>query len=273
MRDYGKVAPQFWTGETGRKLKASGAEAVVVAMYLMTSPHATMTGLYYLPKLYLAHDTGLDMEGASKGLARACEAGFCTYDEASEYVFVHAMARYQVGESLKADDNRCKGVRNELSKVPKGPLLKAFIETYGAAFHLQDLSPSEAPSKPLRSQEQEQEQEQEQKEKAKRPSRKGKESTLPEWLDSLAGEPAVAADDPIFAWAASTGIPAEWIGVAWWVFEGTYTEKPKTYADWRAAFRDHVKRDFLRVWRLDARDNRFVLTTAGEQARREMGAA
>lgn len=49
MRDYAKVSPRFWLGETGRELRKAGAEAQVVAFYLMTSPHANMLGLYYLP--------------------------------------------------------------------------------------------------------------------------------------------------------------------------------------------------------------------------------
>jgi hypothetical protein len=161
MRDYGKVAPQFWTGETGKKLKAAGPEAVIVAMYLMTSPHANMIGLYYLPMIYLAHETGLGVEGASKGLQRAIEASFCAYDEASEHVFVYAMARFQIAEQLDGKDKRCKGVENELAKCPKGPLVQAFRAMYGASFHLPEASPIQAPSKPLGSQEQEQEQEQE----------------------------------------------------------------------------------------------------------------
>lgn len=161
MRDYGTVAPQFWTGKTGRALQALGPEAVMVAMYLMTNRHANMIGLYYLPKVYIAHETGLPFEGASKGLQWAIEAGFCSYDEASEYVFVHAMARFQVAESLDPKDKRCKGIQKELEKAPKGPLRMDFMRVYRTAFHLCDTSPSEAPSKPLLSQEQEQEQEQE----------------------------------------------------------------------------------------------------------------
>lgn len=102
---------------------------------------------------------------------------------------------------------------------------------------------------------------------------KKQEVPLSTWLDSLNGEPAVAADDPIFDWAKSTGIPANWIAVAWWAFESNYADKPKTYADWRAAFRDHCRRDFLRVWRHDPREDRFVLTTAGQTALKEMEAA
>lgn len=280
MRDYGKVSPQFWTGQTGKALKAAGPESVVVGLYLMTSPHANMIGLYYLPVMYMAHETGLGMEGASKGLQGCIEASFCTYDSASEYVFVHAMARYQVAESLKPDDKRCKGIDNELSKIPKSLLVKDFLEMYGERFHLSTQWPFEGASKPLRSQEQEQKQEQEQERHApaganpppKPKKAKTPERTFPAWVESIGDDDAIRADDPIFDWASKTGVPADWIGLAWWVFEGRYSDSPKKYADWRAVFRKAVREDWLKVWRLDTRDNRFVLTTTGELARREMEA-
>ena len=74
MRDYAKVSPQFWIGTTGKAIRASGSDAQIVALYLLTSPHATMLGLYYLPMLYIAHETGRGIEGASEGLRRAFEA-------------------------------------------------------------------------------------------------------------------------------------------------------------------------------------------------------
>lgn len=160
MRDYAKVAPQFWTGTTGKALKAAGPEAVIVGLYLMTSPHANMIGLYHCPRAYIAYDTGLGMEGATKGLASAIEAEFCTYDEASEYIFVHAFAEYQIGEALDAKDNRVRGVINELAKVPKGLCWQAFRARYAVPFNLPTPSPSEAPPKSLRSQKQKQKQEQ-----------------------------------------------------------------------------------------------------------------
>lgn len=108
--------------------------------------------------------------------------------------------------------------------------------------------------------------------KEKEKPRRGKEVTFAEWAVSLAGDDAIPADDPIFAWAGKQGIPADWIGYAWAAFEDRYAEKDKTYADWRAAFRDHVKRGWLEVWRLDGRSGGYVLTTAGEQWRREVSA-
>lgn len=166
MRDYATVSPQFWLGKTGRELRKSGPNAQVVAFYLMTSPHANMLGLYYLPVLYLAHETGLGFEGASEGLKRAIEAGFCSYDHDSEMVWVHEMAAYQVGRALKPGDNRCAGVRNEYASLPENPFLPAFFERYQADFHMTlrrgDIRDSEGASKPPVSQDQDQDQEQDQ---------------------------------------------------------------------------------------------------------------
>jgi len=77
MRDYGKIAPSFWIGKTGKAIKAGGQEAVVVAMYLMSSPHSNMIGLYYLPMMYLAHETGLGTRAGTRARtgtrAEACK--------------------------------------------------------------------------------------------------------------------------------------------------------------------------------------------------------
>lgn len=169
MREYAKVSPLFWTGKTGKALKRAGHEAVIVGLYLMTSPHANMIGVYHCPIGYIALDTGLGIEGASKGLQSCIEADFCTFEADSEYVFVHEFAAYQIGDELQVTDKRCVGVANELGKVPEGQCRQLFRSKYGAAFHLpregSAVSPTDAPSKALRSQEQEKEQEKEQKQK------------------------------------------------------------------------------------------------------------
>ena len=167
MRDYGKVSPQFWIGKTGKEIREKGYEALIVSMYLLTNPHANMTGMYYLPVIYMAHETGLGLEGASKGLRRCIEAGFCHYDEGAEVVWVIEMAKYQIAPMLKASDNRCIGIQREYDSQPKNQFLSMFYEKYKDCFHMtSERKPSEkkervseAPCKPLGSQEQDQEQE------------------------------------------------------------------------------------------------------------------
>ena len=163
MRDYAKVEPKMWHGATMKALRRC-PEGVIVGMYLMTSPQSNMLGLFSQPVLYMAHETGLGLEGAMKGLKHCIESGFCSFDEDSEFVWVHEMARYQIASELKANDLRCKGIQKDYDNLPDNPFLAAFFDRYAAAFHLTNKrgmqGASQAPTKPLRSQEQEQEQEQ-----------------------------------------------------------------------------------------------------------------
>lgn len=144
MRDYSVITPAFWIGETGKKLRGD-MPAQVLAIYLMTSPHSTMTGVFHCPILYMAHETGLGIEGATKALARLCEEGFCEYEDASETVFVYRMASFQIGASLKPGDNRIKGVEKDIEKMVSPSQKAKFLELYSEAY---SLSPLEAPTKP-----------------------------------------------------------------------------------------------------------------------------
>lgn len=193
MRDYGKVSPQFWTGKTGKRLRGE-AEAQLVALYLMTSPHANMIGVYHVPVLYLAHETGLPLEGARKGLQRCIEVGFCVYDDVSETVFVMEMAAHQVGATLKASDNRARHIAKLYQGIAESRVRQAFFERYGRPFDLRcpdvclslSKGASEGASEEVRSHHrQEQEQEQEQKrEVATRGTRLPVDWACPaEWLD------------------------------------------------------------------------------------------
>ncbi|MFW2042274.1 hypothetical protein ACG94V_12805 [Acinetobacter sp. ULE_I001] len=174
MRDYAKISPNFWAGKTGKELR-NCPESLIVSMYLITCPHANMLGLFYVPLLYIAHETGLGIEGASKGLQWAEDAGFCAYDHDTEIVWVYEMARYQIADQLKPTDKRSIGVQNEYNSLPSNPYLASFYDRYSQSFCMTQkrdnsskiYSKSEAPYKPLASQEQEQEQEQEKEQEQK----------------------------------------------------------------------------------------------------------
>lgn len=146
MREYGKISGKFWTQGTGKAIRGN-AEAQLVALYLMTCPTSEMTGVFQCPKLYIAHETGLGMEGACKGLQSLIDLEYCMYDDDTETVFVYEMAKFQIGEELKVSDNQVKAVIKAYSSMT-GAFKTAFFERYSVAFHLPNASPSEAPSKP-----------------------------------------------------------------------------------------------------------------------------
>jgi hypothetical protein len=154
-RDFSKVSSKFWTGETGKALRAQGQQSMLTALYLMTAPASNMLGLYYLPILYLAAETGSPFEGASKALQRVVETGFCKYDFEAEVVWVVEVASHELGSPLNANDLRCKGVMKLYASLPKCLFLGDFFDRYHKDFHLterrENTSPLQAPSKPLRS--------------------------------------------------------------------------------------------------------------------------
>ena len=155
MRDYSKVSSTIWTGKTGRAIRGD-AQTQIVALYLMTSPHANMIGVYTCPIIYISHETGTPLQGASEGLERLIKAGFCTYEDDSELVWVHEMAKYQIGDDLKASDNQVKGVQKQYAEIPQGVIKQGFFNRYKDVFHLKQdgeiqaplQAPLQAPCKP-----------------------------------------------------------------------------------------------------------------------------
>lgn len=273
MRDYAKVAPKMWHGKTIKALRKS-PEGLLVALYLMSSPSSNMLGLFAQPVLYMAHETGLGPEGTMKGLLKCVEVGYCSYDEESEFVWVHEMASYQIASELKASDLRCKGIQREYDALPDNPFLGAFYDRYQQAFHLERKrgidDSSKGPSMALRSQEQEQEQEQEQdtssslrseegrvaKSPAPSPSgrQKREKTTLAKYLADCRekGVKPVPDDHSIRTWAQDAGISDEMLQVAWVVFRERYTEdaeyKAKLYKDWVGTFANSVKGRWFSLW-------------------------
>jgi hypothetical protein len=168
MSEYRRVEDTFWTGPTGRQLRAAGRDAQLVALFLITGPLSHPIGLYHLPLAVLCCYTGLDLEGARKALRSLSEAHFAYYDEEAEEVWVPEMAARQHGEPLDSKDKRCLGIARAWGERRKSKFYRDFYTRYARSLHLPEPSPLEGASKPLPSQLQEQEQEQD-KEKKKGP--------------------------------------------------------------------------------------------------------
>lgn len=247
MRDYSKVSPRFWTGDTGKQIRKLGPQAQVVAFYLFTCPSANMIGLYYIGLPTLCHETGSPLQGALKALRSLSEVGFAHYDLPSEHVYLPNMAREQIGERLQKKDNRHIAVLKELDQLRKTPYFKPFIERYRDAFELQDLeisplngSPLEAPSEPLRSQKQEQEQKQEEERaRVTRPAKPPPRKRCPEdfeisegmrqWAVEKAPDVDLAAETEKFRDWEYKSAKTDWIAT-WrtWMRRAQETAKPKS---------------------------------------------
>lgn len=142
-RDYATVKPQFWTGKTGRAIKALGPEYQAVAMYMMTSPHSNMIGLYYLPFAYISADAWGTEETLPRVVQGLVDLGFCRYDYETGWVWVVKMAKHQLGETLRSGDRRRAAVVKAADRAAGSRYHTDFLELYADAYGI-----PYAPSKP-----------------------------------------------------------------------------------------------------------------------------
>lgn len=139
MRKFTMIFPSFWTGRTGRDLRATGNDAQLVALYLLSCPHANYIGMYRLPVAYIAADLDMSPTNVMQTLSRIEQTGFARYDEATETVWIVEGARHQIGKDIKAEDKRVKMIQREFESLPSDCVfLDAFYDKYAQALKLID---------------------------------------------------------------------------------------------------------------------------------------
>lgn len=98
MRDYGKVYSRFWQN---RDVKRWSDGAKLAAVYLLTSPHANLVGIYYLPADYAAVDMGMEVGDVVKAFGELATHDFIAYDRESQWVWVRQFVAWNAFESPK----------------------------------------------------------------------------------------------------------------------------------------------------------------------------
>ena len=73
MREYGQVQSAFWQSVDAQAFSDTGK---LLALYLLTGPHANGLGCYRLPDGYVMADLGWSDETVSKGFSELESAGF-----------------------------------------------------------------------------------------------------------------------------------------------------------------------------------------------------
>lgn len=203
MRDYGVVRPEFWTRGTGRQLRGN-TDAQLIALYLCTCPNATAVGIYYLPLVTLAHETGLSEKRVLAALATCERVGFAHYDVAAELVWVPRMAHHQFGDTIDPKDKRRGGLlRAGTAKLVDHRFTRQFWARYGGAYHLgnypfgppETLTAIESDWTGLQSTSKHQEQEQDQEQEQEQDTTGAQAPTLPGLLPPERG-PAKRRESP-----------------------------------------------------------------------------
>jgi hypothetical protein len=143
---FGVLTADFWTRGTGKAMRGQ-KDVQVLAAYLLSSPHANLLGLYYLPRPTACHETGLtpdEFDAAMVWLENPPDdpsRPFARYDREAELVWVVRMVGYRLGgvDHLMQNDNRVRAIRRELTRFRGHRFARAFIDLYGKAYSLGEL--------------------------------------------------------------------------------------------------------------------------------------
>lgn len=129
---------RFWTGSTGKALCDAGQTAQLVALHLLSSPHANFISIYRLPLAYAAADLRMSEDDVLEAMLAIQLTGFIKYDRDAEVVWVVEGARWQLGESLNGGDKRVMSTQREFDEIPpQSALRQEFFQRYGQAYQIE----------------------------------------------------------------------------------------------------------------------------------------
>jgi hypothetical protein len=123
---YARLARTYWSDPD---IRALPMELSHLLIYYFSSPHGNLAGLYFLPFVYASKEAKLPIEGIVEWTTGPLRP-FVTYDAESEEILVHRAARHQIGETLKAGDNRAKMIDRILRDTHSKPLVRKFLDLY-----------------------------------------------------------------------------------------------------------------------------------------------
>jgi|688.fasta_scaffold682453_2 hypothetical protein len=121
MARYYPISPLFWSDSEVRQLDA---ETKLLALYLLTSEHRNLEGLYRLPLPYIQADLGWSSMDVDVRMAALEERGFLSYDFMAEVVLVRKALKYH----QPLTDKQIQGAINALQEVPDTSLWDDFVE-------------------------------------------------------------------------------------------------------------------------------------------------
>jgi hypothetical protein len=158
MRDYGKVHSSFWTSSTTRSMSE---DARLLALYLLTSPHNTIAGVFRLPDGYVCEDMQWAAERVVEGFRELFDKGFANRCGTTKWVWICK----HLGWNPPENPNQRKAAAKQADQIPEDCAWRPdFMRVWGESLGFEppaNTNPSGTLPQPSPNQEQEQEQEQE----------------------------------------------------------------------------------------------------------------
>jgi len=119
---YYHVSPRFWQDP---KVRAWPEDMRMLALYLKSSPHRNMVGLFYCPLAYIASDLQWDMARLDAAFTGLLQEGYIAHDPDAQLVLiVDALA-----DDPPDNPNQRKHAVGLVQELPTTPLVETLIQT------------------------------------------------------------------------------------------------------------------------------------------------
>ena len=135
MREYGKVFSRIWESTDFRALSEDGRSLV---LYLLTSQHGTIAGVFRVPDGYACEDLQWHSERVAKGFANLEEKGFATRCNATKWVWIAKYLEWNPPEN----PNQRKAAQKMAASIPDECSWKqAFMRVCSESLGLEPAAP------------------------------------------------------------------------------------------------------------------------------------
>jgi len=121
---YRIVKISFWSDTKIRKLTRDERSLL---LYLFTNSHTHISGIYYLPVPFIAHEFRASTEGIMGMLKSLIGTDMIEFDYEEQVVWVKNMLRHQI---TNISPNVSKSTTNQLYSLHDTPLIKHFLDYY-----------------------------------------------------------------------------------------------------------------------------------------------
>ena len=108
---FTKIHHLMWQDQKFKELSDHGK---LIFIYLCTTPHRNMLGLYYLPMAYGSEDLGMDIQQYKEGFNELLSKGFIEHDETVKMVFIKNFLKHNAMEN----GNQIKAAIKVLDALP-----------------------------------------------------------------------------------------------------------------------------------------------------------
>lgn len=136
---YHPIVPTVWGAQSAGspEIRNLNPDSFKLLMYIWSAPGRVSEGLFSLPILYAASDTGMTEREVRAAIVTLVETGWIKYDHGVEVCLdLNALKMmpkpYKIGKSKETGeptpDSRIPGAIRQLKQLPETPLRDAFLD-------------------------------------------------------------------------------------------------------------------------------------------------